>query len=247
MLALISLSLGRHQPVPVPAARRRPHLLEPGREGARPPGAFMRTMERASVGRLRARADAVRDRAHQRHRPPHRRRIQRHAIVFSCAAVSVHRGEESAMEVTTAERYASGGPGDGSARPEPRARVRGDRRAASRDDPAIVAGRGDDRVDRLERAARRASTRIAGGLAEPRRREGRHRRADAEQPARVHPHATSAAVSLGAVPFSIYQTSSPEQIQYVGRATPARRSRSSRAPSSRCSTRPARTCRSSRR
>ena len=31
----------------------------------------------------------------------------------------------------------------------------------------------------------------------------------------VLPAATSAAVSLGAVPFSIYQTSSPEQIQYV--------------------------------
>ena len=36
ILAIISLSLGDHQPVPVPAARRRPHLLGAGREGPRP-------------------------------------------------------------------------------------------------------------------------------------------------------------------------------------------------------------------
>ena len=42
LLALISLSLGDHQPVPVPAARRRAHLLEPGGEGPRPAGPVQR-------------------------------------------------------------------------------------------------------------------------------------------------------------------------------------------------------------
>ena len=46
LLAIISLSLGVDQPVPVPAARRRAHLLGAGREGPRP-GDPVRVMERA--------------------------------------------------------------------------------------------------------------------------------------------------------------------------------------------------------
>ena len=35
LIAVICLSLGDHQPLPVPAARRRPHLLDHRREGPR--------------------------------------------------------------------------------------------------------------------------------------------------------------------------------------------------------------------
>ena len=60
-----------------------------------------------------------------------------------------------------------------------------------------------ERVDALARRARGA-----------RRRARRHGRADARQPARVPPR-DLAAVTLGATPFSIYQTYTPEQIRYV--------------------------------
>ena len=59
IIALISLQPRAHQPLPVPAARRRPHLLGAGREGARQadpdPGAGAR-----EHGRLRAGRDALR-------------------------------------------------------------------------------------------------------------------------------------------------------------------------------------------
>ena len=89
------------------------------------------------------------------------------------------------MEATAAERYASGGPATGSARAEPRARVRGDRRAARRRPGDHHRGGRRRGLDHLERAPRpgRADRRRAG---EARRRQGRHRRDDAQQPARVH-------------------------------------------------------------
>ena len=65
---VISLSLGDHQPVPVPAARRRPHLLGAGREGARPGDPVQRDGARR-LRRLRARDRAVHGRADERHRP----------------------------------------------------------------------------------------------------------------------------------------------------------------------------------
>ena len=49
ILALISLSLGDHQPVPVPAPRRRPHLLGARGEAARRPAVPVSVMEQASV------------------------------------------------------------------------------------------------------------------------------------------------------------------------------------------------------
>ena len=52
VLAIISLSLGGHQPVPVPATRRRPHLLGAGREGARPADAVQRDRAGQRVGFL---------------------------------------------------------------------------------------------------------------------------------------------------------------------------------------------------
>ena len=118
------------------------------------------------------------------------------------------------MEATAAERYASGGPGRGAVRPEPRPGVRADRRAARRR-PGDRRRRGRRQVtitwnelrDQVAPDRRRAR--------QPRRRQGRHGRDHAQQPARVHRRSTWRPSRSGAVPFSIYQTSSPEQIQYV--------------------------------
>ncbi len=65
---------GADQPVPVPAPGRRPHLLEPGREGSRPSGRVQRHGARERA-RLRFRADHLHDRAHERHRSPQRRGV----------------------------------------------------------------------------------------------------------------------------------------------------------------------------
>ena len=65
------------QPLPVPAPRRRPHLLEPGREAPRPDRSPCRTMERASVVGFVLVAMLFVHRPQQRHRPPHRRRLPR--------------------------------------------------------------------------------------------------------------------------------------------------------------------------
>ena len=58
----------RDQPVPVPAARRGPHLLGAGREGARPPDPVQRDGARRVRG-LRARDHVVLRRRDERHRP----------------------------------------------------------------------------------------------------------------------------------------------------------------------------------
>ena len=65
----------RHQPVPVPAARRRAHLLGAGREGARPRDPVQRDGA-GRLRRLRARDRAVHDRPHERHRAAHRGRLR---------------------------------------------------------------------------------------------------------------------------------------------------------------------------
>ena len=70
------LALARdHQPVPVPAARRRPHLLGARREAARPRDPVQRDGA-GRLHRLRARDRAVRGGAHERHREAHRRGLR---------------------------------------------------------------------------------------------------------------------------------------------------------------------------
>ena len=113
------------------------------------------------------------------------------------------------MEVTSAERYATGGPGA-----EPRVRSLYEAFAATverlGDDVALRSG--EETLTWNELAAQVA--RIAGGLASLGVKKG-----DAvalmlsNRPEFVA--CDLAAVALGAVPFSIYQTSSPEQIAYA--------------------------------
>ena len=57
--------------------------------------------------------------------------------------------------------------------------------------------------------------RIAAGLAEPRRRARRHGRADAHQPARSSTSPTPARCTSARPPFSVYNTSTPEQVEYL--------------------------------
>jgi long-chain acyl-CoA synthetase len=117
------------------------------------------------------------------------------------------------MEVTTAERYASGGPGKG-LYAQNLALAFGATVDRLGDDPAIVWAAGDEErsISWSEFAARVA--RIAGGLA----KLGLGRADTVAMMMNNRPEffvCDMAAVSLGAAPFSIYQTSSPEQIQYV--------------------------------
>ena len=117
------------------------------------------------------------------------------------------------MEATVAERHASGGPGRGLyAQNLALAFEATVERLA--DDPAIVSEDGDERrtVTWAEYGAR--VRRIAGGLAKL--GVGRGDTVALMMNNRPEFFAIDmGAVSLGAVPFSIYQTSSPEQIQYV--------------------------------
>ena len=93
---------GPDQPAADPAARRRPHLLEPGREAARRAG-LAAGDGAGERDRLRPGADALLHRPLQRHRPPHRRRLQR-----PLAAGSTLKRQEA---------------GVGSSSPPPRART----------------------------------------------------------------------------------------------------------------------------
>jgi long-subunit acyl-CoA synthetase (AMP-forming) len=82
------------------------------------------------------------------------------------------------------------------------------------DDPAIRAGDGDDEVVITWNELREQVGRIAGGLASLGVSKGDTVAIMLNNRPEFIP-IDMAAVSLGAVPFSIYQTSSPEQIQYV--------------------------------
>ncbi len=117
------------------------------------------------------------------------------------------------MEVTTAERYASGGPGrDLYAQNLALAFAATVERIP--DDPAIVAGEDSERVTISWAELSEWVGRIAGGLA----RLGVSKGDTVALMMNNRPEFIAvdmAAVSLGAVPFSIYQTSSPEQIRYV--------------------------------
>jgi len=113
------------------------------------------------------------------------------------------------MEATTAERYASGGPGrDLYAQNLAKAFHATAERLA--DDPAIVAG--GEEISWAE--LRQRVDRLAGGLA----KLGVGKGDTVAMMMNNRPEfflCDLAIVSLGGVPFSIYQTSSPEQIQYV--------------------------------
>ncbi len=117
------------------------------------------------------------------------------------------------MEATTAERYASGG-----AARELYAKnlALAFAQTVDRlgDDPAIIAGEGDDEVRISWNELRDQVARIAGGLSKLGVQKGDTVAIMMNNRPEFIP-IDLATVSLGAVPFSIYQTSSPEQIQYV--------------------------------
>jgi long-chain acyl-CoA synthetase len=117
------------------------------------------------------------------------------------------------MEVTAAERYASGGPG-GELYAQNLAIAFAETVDRLRDDPAIVWFEGDDRRSVSWAELRDRVGRIAGGLAKLGLGKGDTVAIMLNNRPEFIP-LDLAAVSLGAVPFSIYQTSSAEQIQYV--------------------------------
>jgi long-subunit acyl-CoA synthetase (AMP-forming) len=117
------------------------------------------------------------------------------------------------MEAMAAERYASGGPTRDlhSQNLAFAFEATVDRLG---DDPAIITGEGDDEVRITWSELRDQVKRIAGGLAKLGVGKGDTVAMMLNNRAEFIA-LDMAAVSLGAVPFSIYQTSSPEQIQYV--------------------------------
>jgi len=122
------------------------------------------------------------------------------------------------MEATTAEapgkeRYATGGPGKGLVAQNLAIAFR---ETVERipDDPAIIHGEGDDQETLTWREVSEQARRIAGGLAKLGLKKGDTLALMLNNRAEFIP-CDLAAVSLGGVPFSIYQTSSPEQIAYV--------------------------------
>jgi long-subunit acyl-CoA synthetase (AMP-forming) len=117
------------------------------------------------------------------------------------------------MEATAAERYASGGPaGELQAQNLAEAFQRTVDRLG--DDPAIVGGEGTDGSRMTWNELGDRVGRIAGGLASLGVGKGDTVALMLNNRPQFIP-IDMAAVSLGAVPFSIYQTSSPEQIEYV--------------------------------
>ncbi|MQA74392.1 MAG: AMP-binding protein [Solirubrobacterales bacterium] len=117
------------------------------------------------------------------------------------------------MELTATERYASGGPAPA---PATQNLALAFARTVERlgDDPAIVAGEGDAETVTSWNELSEWVGRIAGGLASL----GLERGGTVALMLNNRPEFIPldlAAVSLGAIPFSIYQTSSPEQIRYV--------------------------------
>ena len=117
------------------------------------------------------------------------------------------------MEAATTERYATGGPArDLYAQNLVRAFESTVERLG--DDPAIRQGEGDDEVVITWTELRDKVGRIAGGLASLGVGKGDTVALMLNNRAEFIP-IDLGAVSLGAIPFSIYQTSSPEQIQYV--------------------------------
>jgi long-subunit acyl-CoA synthetase (AMP-forming) len=113
------------------------------------------------------------------------------------------------MEITTAERYASGGPAkDLYAQNFPLAF----HRQVERLGDAVAIRSGDDTLTWDELRAK--VSRIAGGLASLGLKKGDTIALMMNNRIEFIP-CDLGAVSLGAVPFSVYQTSSPEQIEYL--------------------------------
>ncbi len=113
------------------------------------------------------------------------------------------------MEITTAERYASGGPAkDLYAQNFPLAF----HRQVERLGDAVAIRSGDDTLTWDELRAK--VNRIAGGLASLGLKKGDTIALMMNNRIEFIP-CDLGAVSLGAVPFSVYQTSSPEQIEYL--------------------------------
>ena len=121
--------------------------------------------------------------------------------------------EATTAEATAKERYASGGPGKGL---HAQNLALAFRQTVERigDDPAIKAGEGDDAVEMTWNEVDAKSRRIAGGLASLGFSKGDTVAIMLNNRPEFIP-IDLGAVSLGGVPFSIYQTSSPEQVQYV--------------------------------
>ena len=117
------------------------------------------------------------------------------------------------MEAMAAERYASGGP-TRDLHSQNLAFAFESTVDRLGDDPAIITGEGDDEVRITWSELRDQVKRIAGGLAKLGVGKGDTVAMMLNNRAEFIA-LDMAAVSLGAVPFSIYQTSSPEQIQYV--------------------------------
>ena len=117
------------------------------------------------------------------------------------------------MEATTAERYASGGPSRGL---HAQNLALAFKATVDRipDDPAIVWGEGDDERIYSWREISDQVGRIAGGLASLGVVKGDAVALMLNNRPEFMP-CDLAAVSLGGVPFSIYQTSSPDQIRHV--------------------------------
>jgi len=115
------------------------------------------------------------------------------------------------MEVSTAERYSSGGPSKGLYAQNLTLAFEATVERIP-DDTAIIDGARDKELTWGE--VRAMSHRVAGGLAELGLAKGDTLAIMLNNRWEFIP-IDLGAVALGAVPFSIYQTSSPEQIQYV--------------------------------
>ena len=117
------------------------------------------------------------------------------------------------MEVTTAERTASGGPGKGLYAPNLALAFKATAERLG-DDEALIWYEGDERKSASWNAAAAQVRQYAGGLAKLGLQKGDTVAIMTNNRPEFYA-VDMAAVALGGVPFSIYQTSSPEQIQYI--------------------------------
>ena len=115
------------------------------------------------------------------------------------------------MEITTAERYASGGPGRD---PAAQNLVKAFEATVERLEDDVAIRTADDSVTLSWNEVRDRSRAIAGGLADLGVSKGDTVALLLNNRPEFIP-VDLAAVSIGAVPFSIYPTLTPEQIQYV--------------------------------